>query len=61
MKKLQEPRKKWWIYGDYILFPASTFFTIYNYIERDIAISIFMLFLAIMSLQRLIKDRKITK
>ena len=61
MKKLQEPRKKWLIYLDYVMLPASSFFAIYNYREGNLYISIFMFLLAILSMVRLIKDKQTIK
>ena len=59
MKKIQEPRKKWLIYLDYLLLPASSFFAFYNYMKEEIGISIVFIFLVVMSIGRLIKDRKV--
>ena len=61
MNKLQEPRKKWLIYLDYVLVPTSIFFTIYNYIEQKFVVSIVFIMFTILSLHRLIKDTKINK
>jgi len=61
MKKLQKPRKKWLIYLDYVLLPATSFFAVYNYIKGNFSISIFMFILVVLSFGRLIKDKKISK
>jgi len=61
MNKMQNPRKIWLIYLDYILLPACIFFTIYNFIESNLGISVMMIFFGFLSFQRIIRDRKTSK